>query len=114
MDAVLRPPSASQHRRLHGEAAPEMEAAEPAPPHPTAPQGHPCGCSLREAIAATATVPLRTSPTCLGNGESAWGFSPTVPHSYRVIGKKIYLLIANEQHLSLLACKQGNLALLLH
>lgn len=32
----------------------------------------------------------------------------------RVIGKKIYLLIANKQHLSLLACKQGNLALLLH
>lgn len=31
----------------------------------------------------------------------------------RAIGKRISLLIAN-QHLSLLACKQGNLALLLH
>lgn len=35
-------------------------------------------------------------------------------HGRRVLGRKIYLLIANEQHLSLLACKQGNLALPLH
>lgn len=46
------------------------------------PRGHPCSCSLREVTAVTATVPFCTSPTRLGNGERAWGFSPTTPHSY--------------------------------
>lgn len=35
-------------------------------------------------------------------------------HHQEVRGKKIYLVIANKPHLSLLAHKQGNLALLLH
>lgn len=79
----------------------------PAAPTTSGPHQTPWHCSVREAADASAAT--CTSPACLRNARQCTGFLSNLPHhsygesSVRAAGKKICLLIANEQQVSLLA-----------
>lgn len=88
-----------------------------APRWPGDPWGHAAAASCERAQLPPHQFPLYITYLPAWDSRGHLGPAPSQlrgKDGQRATGEKIYLLIANEHHLFLLARKQGNLVLLLH